>query len=108
MKETTMLGIFAVAGVTVLNYWKINNQYWLECDDYEKIRKENPWWLVKTKAGLIEFGWRKRVISIDWTDTGINHIIPDNDTTRNSHMCHAWGEEKAIEYLKSLAYKLEA
>lgn len=100
MNEQTVMGIFAVSGIQVLNKWKIENQYWP--DAYKELKEKSPWWLIKTTKGLIEIGWRKRVISIDWSDTGIRKVVTDEDVTKSETMVHARSEEDAICYLKAL------
>ena len=85
----------------VINHWKIENQYWPPA--YEEEKKNSPWWLVRTNKGLIEIGWRKRVISIDWKDTGVHKVLTDDDVTKGRQMVHAYSEEKALEYLKALS-----
>lgn len=67
-----------------------------------------PWFLVHTPYGPIKIGWRKRVISIHWdkaeglADKDGNKLFVDEGTTKGEKMVHAWGKEKAIEYLKAL------
>jgi len=100
LNKEEVLSIFCLAGVDTFNMWELPNQYWPE--SYTKIRAENPWWLVKTNKGLIKIGWRKRVISIDWSDTGIAKIVTEEDVTKNNSMVHAWSYTKAIEYLRDL------
>lgn len=67
-----------------------------------------PWFIVTTGIGRIKIGWRKRVIHIDWTDTlqkkKTEELFPNEDVTKNSNYeetryIHAWGYEKAKEYL---------
>jgi hypothetical protein len=62
-----------------------------------------PWFIITTPIGHIQIGWRKRVINIDWTRTlqkkiGID-LFPKEDVTKGEHYIHAWGYEKAKEYL---------
>ncbi len=102
MKEQTMLGMFAVAGIPVLNHWKLVNKYWPDAEDYYEEIRNSPWWLVKTPKGLIQIGWRKRVISINWSDTEIEKIVTEDEVTKDVLSVHAYSEEKAIEYLKAL------
>jgi hypothetical protein len=56
-----------------------------------------------------KLGWRKRVISIDWSRTNVS--LPDlfegEDVTRDDTMIHAWGYDKCAEYLKKLVPELE-
>lgn len=63
---------------------------------------QNPWWLIQVPQGIIQIGWRKRVISIDWSGTSFRGIITEDNVTKSDTMVHAWSEEKAIEYLKAL------
>jgi hypothetical protein len=66
----------------------------------------SPWFIVTTRKGQIEIGWRKRVISIDWKDSDIKKsgfdLFPNEDTTRWDTGIHAWGYEKAKEYINVL------
>lgn len=65
-----------------------------------------PWFIVTTKCGRIKIGWRKRVILINWDDTDIKEsadkLFPDEDVTKFDKTIHAWGYEKAEEYLDKL------
>lgn len=90
---------FKVAGIEVLNYWQIPNEYWP--DSYIDVSSKNPWWLVQTPIGMITIGWRKRVINIDWANTPLRTIITLDEVTKSETMVHAWSEEKMIEYLKT-------
>lgn len=96
MKEDELNSIFTLAGIKILNKWKLINKYWPE------ISLDTPWWLVKTDMGLIEIGWRKRVFSISWNDTSFRGIITEDDVTKGMDHVHAWSNLKAIEYLKNL------
>lgn len=67
----------------------------------------NPWFEVTTPKGIIQIGWRKRVINIDWS--GLDNIIHADTlcnegdiTTRGISFIHAWGYEKAKEYLSTI------
>ena len=68
---------------------------------------ENPWFLVETKWGPLRIGGRSHVISIDWSGTQINHnggvTFKDENVTKDRTMIHAWGKDKAVEYLKKLS-----
>ncbi len=70
-----------------------------------------PWFIVTTPIGHIKIGWRKRVIAIDWTRTvqkkKTKDMFPNEDVTMNSdyedtRYIHAWGYEKAKEYIDKL------
>lgn len=87
-----LLDCFKNANMEVLRSWNIENGY---------SGTNADWLLVQTPLGLITIGWRKRVINIDWTDTGIKHLI-EGDATKWEEGCHAWGYDKAVEALISL------
>lgn len=101
MNRDELDGIFALAGLERRNVWKLENKYWPDGQSFDDVRRANPWWLVKTQYGLIEIGWRKHVISIDWEDTGIKYETPDN-VTKSPTSAHADSTEKAITYLRSM------
>ena len=65
-----------------------------------------PWVMVTTQKGRVKLGWRKRVINIDWSESDIvadgREIFKDEDVTTGEKYIHAWGCEKAVEYLKKL------
>jgi len=116
MKIEKVKALFLLAGFKVQSTYKLENQYWPEA--YTELRQENPWWLVKTEYGLVKIGWRKRVISIDWSDTLYQaKIVDDSDShwpdsittdevTRSETLVHAWNYLKALEYLMSLHVQL--
>ena len=65
-----------------------------------------PWFKVTTKYGHIKIGWRKRVIEIDWSESALaatsKELFSDEDVTKGDQYIHAWGYEKAKEYLNKL------
>lgn len=93
-----LLGCFEMASVDVQQSWDIKNGYGTGDVD---------WLLVKTDFGLVSIGWRKRVIEIDWSDIGFAFEI-DEDVTKGSHFCHAWGYPKAVEAIKKLCEAITA
>lgn len=68
--------------------------------------KHLPWFVVTTHAGRIKIGWRKSVINIDWSDSIIRdaarNLFPNEDVTKSEKYIHAWGYEKAAEYIMVL------
>ena len=62
--------------------------------------------MITTRIGHIKMGWRKRVISIDWSGTEVQakaqDLFPTEDVTKLEKSIHAWTEEKAAEYLDKL------
>lgn len=63
-----------------------------------------PWFLARFPFGDIKIGWRKRVINIDWSNTGkdLGSLFEKEDITKGAHIIHAWGKEKAIDYLERI------
>ncbi len=96
--------LFELAGFGVYEIKPLINGYGYDPDDprWPNDTPLEPWWFVKTGMGWIEIGWRKRVISIDWSETHVRAIVTCDETTKDDHSVHAWSEEKALEYLKSL------
>ena len=108
MTREQVHGLFTLAGVPVLRMWELPNGYWPRVPEYQEYRDKQPWWLVKTPAGLVEIGWRKRVIMIDWSDTGV--VVSDvtsDDVTKTGAMVHAWSIEDALKYLRALWPRLQ-
>ena len=102
MERKTLDALLTLAGIEPLAVHQLANKYWPDCEAYAQIRRDNPWWLVLTKAGPVVIGWRKRVISINWADTGIRAKMTADDVTSELDYCHAWTYAKAVEYLSSL------
>lgn len=97
LKESEVKSIFELAGIKILKIFPILNQY--HSGGSGEKQYWHPWWMVKTKYGLIEIGWRKRVISIDWEDTNIRTIVTTDDLTKKPEYVHAYSIAKAVEYL---------
>lgn len=97
-KEATekLIGLFTGRDIFVQ---EIPNEYWNE-------DVHNPWLIVTTKKGHIKIGWRKRVIVIDWSASIIeaesDTLFPDEDVTKGEKYIHAWGYEKAQEYIDKI------
>lgn len=104
MTKEQMQALFLLAGINVLTYWELPNNYWP--DSYVELRKNSPWWLVKTAKGMVRIGWRKRVISIHWEDTTIRQVITEDEVTKDETMVHAWSYLKALEYLTKLGAEI--
>lgn len=83
------------------SYEEIPNGY---SNGYYTVNR--PWLKVSTYKGTVIIGWRKRVISIDWSQSNVkeraNELFPDEDVTKDERLIHAWGYEKATEYLKKI------
>jgi hypothetical protein len=70
------------------------------CSDW--CCKHLPWFVVTTKIGRIKIGCRKRVINIDWSETKVPEaeaLFPQEDVTKSGRSIHAWGFDKAREYV---------
>ncbi len=68
--------------------------------------KHLPWFVVTTSVGRITVGWRKRVISIDWSQTvGTKtsaELFAAEDVTKGERDIHAWSYDKAREYIAAI------
>jgi hypothetical protein len=93
-------GVFALAGIPVTKFHELQNKYW---NTYPA--PTGPWWLAMTPYGPIEIGWRKRVISIDWTDTKARVIVTEDQVTKDETCVHAYTYAKCVEYLTKLKYE---
>lgn len=75
-------------------------------NEYSSYDYHCPWFMVTTKIGHIKIGWRKRVIDIDWSKTIVkklaNVIFPNEEVTMGEYWIHAWGYDKAKQYLTKL------
>ena len=92
--------VFENAGFGTVSMTAIPNRYWQH--DYA-----TPWFEVSTQYGVIVIGWRKRVINLDWSATGIVAPVPGEDVTCGEGWTHAWGEDKATEYLTRIRLAAE-
>jgi hypothetical protein len=106
LTEGEIVNLFTHAGITILRVWELANQYWpRDNETFVKLRADSPWWLVKTPAGCVRVGGLRRVLEIDWSDTGIRIETPltaDNVVVTESSV-RAANVEKALEYLTDLA-----
>lgn len=94
--------LFVLSGFTANEFTQIENQYWPNVDMYAALRAANPWWMVETKFGTIQLGWRKRVIAIDWSATEIRGVVTQDDVTKGVEMVHAYSYGDAVKYLTTL------
>lgn len=82
---------------------EISNQYNNSDKGYSK---HFPWLEITTTKGIFTIGWRKRVIQIDWSQSIIDieakNIFSSEDVTMGDKYIHAWGIEKAQEYIDKL------
>lgn len=100
LSEARMM--FTLAGMAPIYVREIDNKY---CGP--KCCPHRVWLLVTTRAGVIEVGWRKRVIVIDWSASDVTKtaadLFADENVTKGDRMIHAYSYEKATEYLTKIA-----
>lgn len=99
MTKEHVEAMFLLAGIPVVEMESMPNQYYTGYAD--------PWWTVTTPKGKIIIGWRKRVLSISWTDTNCAVRVTKDSVTIDDHMVHAWSYAKAVEYLTELRRELQ-
>lgn len=102
MDRATVLYIFQLAGVPVLDTKRLENAYWPLA--YKEEILANPWWFVRTPNGWIEVGRRKRVFSVDWKDTPVRKLYyPEGwSATQGLYSCNVATVEEIILVLKNL------
>jgi len=65
-----------------------------------------PWFLAETaEIGLVRVGWRKSVIEIDWSKGRAGDrlsLFAGEEITKEATLVHAYGYEKAADYLRRL------
>jgi len=75
-------------------------------NQYNVDHCHNPWLMVTTNVGHIKIGRRRHVFEIDWSGTIIptkaKDLFPDEDVTREDRYIHAYGLEKAQEYINKI------
>ncbi len=113
MKLAQVQAIFLLAGIDLISALPIDNQY-------NKDRTEDPWWLVTTPHGVICLGWRNRVISIEWSNTGVAYPLIDpegrelnsfkhpvkNGNTQWETGAHAYGFGQTVDILTALKHSI--
>jgi len=99
--EEERVALLSLFGYNAIYVEEIPNGY--SDDEYFRLF---PWFIVTTKIGKIKIGWRKRVINIDWSESDVvfeaEDIFPTEDTTKGERYIHAWGYEKAKQYIDIL------
>jgi hypothetical protein len=74
-------------------------------NEYSRSSDAEPWMMLVTSRGRIKVGWRKRVISIDWKHSTLvapASLFADEPVTQWDTGIHAYGADKAVEYLRRL------
>ena len=101
-EERKLRIIFEKAGFREVKMTEIPNQYY-SCETCA------PWFDVETKFGTIRIGWRKRVIAISWGMSSMGNLLylfKDEDVTKKETEIHAWGWDKAEDYLSRIYEEL--
>lgn len=96
-ERTKLVGLFGTAPILVE---EIPNGY---CPRW--CCTQIPWYVITTKKGCITIGWRKRVININWEESvagKADDVFPNENPTKYDRTIHAWGYEKAQEYITKL------
>lgn len=107
--ETSLIkfkSLFTDAGYSNVILNGIANRYF-NSNNYESYAP--PWYIAKINgADPIIIGWRKSVININWSKSGIDllHLFESENVTKDTCMIHAHGYDKAIEYLKKIIPQL--
>lgn len=105
--ENDIKALFRLAEIDVLGVWEMANQYLPRHPDHFQRIVENPWWIVKTRSGLIICGPRKRVFEVNWSDTPLRFIVTCDDVTKDECSVHAWTMPKLLEYLTALGIEIK-
>jgi hypothetical protein len=98
--------IFTKAGFTKIEMKKIPNEYWGNSSPV-------PWFEITTEFGTFKIGWRKRVINIDWTKVrsignyDFLKLFDTEEVTKDHDSIHAYGDEKAVNYLSKIVNYLK-
>ena len=105
-EEQRFREVFQKAGFQYLVLEHLPNQY---CPS----ERCAPWFKVKTELGTVLIGWRKRVINIDWSELNsngknISSLFEGEDVTKSPTSIHAWGWDKATDYLMRVRSLLTA
>lgn len=99
--------MFDAAKLSPIYVREVDNEY---CGP--KCCPNRVWLLVTTRMGVVKIGWRKRVIEIDWSASDVTSTTEDlfakEDVTKGERMIHAWGYEKATEYLTAIGAASQA
>jgi hypothetical protein len=97
--EGSFRTIFQLAGYQHAELERIPNEY------ASALYYPPYWYRVKTEIGTLAIGWRKRVIHIDWERADFplpGDLFSKEDVTQTAHSIHAWGDAKAVEYLRTI------
>lgn len=86
--------LFDKSGFEKVFFYPIKNEY-CSCINC------GPWFNVLTSYGEFKIGWRKSVINIEFQDMNLD-LFKEENVTKGKNYIHAWGYEKAQEYLTKI------
>lgn len=99
-KKAERIGIISLFKSSIF-VEEIPNGY---CHDY--CCKHLPWYVITTDIGRFVVGWRKSVMSIDWTQTintkTADELFPNIDVTKGERSIHAWSIKDAAVYINTI------
>jgi hypothetical protein len=98
MTRQELEAIFLLAGYDIIGLKMLPN-------GYHPSYSDTPWWEVETRHGKFVIGWRKRVISIDWSAIGPQPKFTNDNVTQDSTSIHAYGYGSAVNYLTELRWQ---
>ncbi len=65
-----------------------------------------PWYRITTTIGHFTIGWRRSVINLDWSATRgtktAEELFPKEDVTKGDRYIHAYGYDKAAQYVATI------
>jgi len=105
LPEYELREILLTLKIEVIGIRQMENEYWPK--EYKSVREDQPWWMVVTKHGVIEFCTRKKVIELRWELTKYRGILCDHDVTKSNTYIHAWGFFALREHVRLLWKQLE-
>lgn len=107
MTEEQAIAYFTLSGIEVQRTEELPNRYWPRVPEYDELRADNPWWFVKTGAGWIMIGRRKRVWVIDWEETDLRKtFLALSGITQDKTMQHVYNETELLQTLRWLKTEL--
>lgn len=83
----------------------VSTSSYLIPNEYSRDDEAAPWMMLVTNSGRIKVGWRRHVLSIDWTHSTLvapPSLFVDERVTQWETGVHAHGADKAVEYLRRL------
>jgi hypothetical protein len=106
MKDKIM-ALALLSGIEPNEVHELPNGYWPE--SYVEERKVDPWFLFVCDGGTFTIGWRKRVLSVTWTQADANPITEESEQwiTHGPRYFHAYDWIQAVRYLSHVVGQLD-